>query len=113
MQRIRNFDIGEVFDVIRNNWGGDMDLDDLAPSAAGDAQFRERLTRFFRRAASPGSALALAKMNTQIDIRAILPSVHVPTLVLHRRAHPISPVEHGRRLDPTPGADWLPTHLAA
>ena len=84
------------FDVIRNQWAEDMDVDDLAPSAAGDALFRERLTSFFRRAASPGSALALAKMNTQIDIRAILPSVHVPTLVLHRTGDRDANVEEGR-----------------
>jgi class 3 adenylate cyclase len=84
------------FDVIRNQWGQDMDVDDLAPSAAGDALFRERLTRFFRRAASPGAALALAKMNTQIDIRAILPTIHVPTLVLHRTGDRDANVEEGR-----------------
>jgi len=39
--------------------------------------------RYERMCVSPGAALALAKMNSQIDVREILPTIHVPTLLLH------------------------------
>ena len=40
--------------------------------------------RTSRRSASPGAAAALIRMNTQIDVRDVLPTIRVPTLVLHR-----------------------------
>jgi len=51
-----------------------------------------------RRAASPGAAVALLRMNTQIDIRAILPTISVPTLVIHRTGDLDVNVEEGRWL---------------
>jgi class 3 adenylate cyclase len=72
------------FDAIQRGWGGVVDLDTLAPSSIGDERFREGWATYLRRSASPGAALALARMNTSIDVRAVLPAVHVPTLVLHR-----------------------------
>ena len=45
-----------------------------------------QLVTYYRRCASPGAALALMKMNTQIDVREVLPSIRVPTLVMHRMA---------------------------
>ncbi|HWC77676.1 MAG TPA: alpha/beta fold hydrolase, partial [Blastocatellia bacterium] len=63
------------YDAIEQGWGGVVDLDTLAPSAAGDPRFREWWASYLRRSASPGAALALAKMKTEIDIRAILPAV--------------------------------------
>ena len=46
--------------------------------------------------ASPGAALALTKMNTEIDIRHVLPTIRVPTLVIHREGDPLFDVEEGR-----------------
>ena len=74
----------KFFNSIEGGWGGAVDLDTLAPSSAGDAAFREWWAAYLRRSASPGAALALARMNTEIDIRDILPAVRVPTLILHR-----------------------------
>jgi class 3 adenylate cyclase len=63
-------------------WGGEMDISVLAPS--GDEAFKRRAVAYLRRSASPGAAVALLRMNTQIDVRAALPTISVPTLVLHR-----------------------------
>jgi class 3 adenylate cyclase len=63
-------------------WGGEMDISVLAPSA--DEAFKRRAVAYFRRSASPGAAVALLRMNTQIDVRQVLPTIRVPTLVLHR-----------------------------
>jgi hypothetical protein len=46
--------------------------------------------------ASPGAAVALTKMNAEIDVRNVLPSVRVPTLVIHRRGDMCLKVEEGR-----------------
>src|SRR4030095_16015504 len=46
--------------------------------------------------ASPGAALALTKMNAEIDVRGILPSIRVPTLVIHRVGDTCLKVEEGR-----------------
>ena len=72
------------YDAIERHWGGPVDIDDLAPSRADDEAFQRWAAAFFRRSASPGAAVALARMNTLIDIRDVLPAVRVPTLVMHR-----------------------------
>src|SRR5688572_29438925 len=72
------------FNAIRNGWGGVVDLDTLAPSTMNDERFRKWWATYLRHSASPADALALAKMNTDIDIRYILSAIHVPTLIIHR-----------------------------
>lgn len=72
------------FDAIEQGWGGVVDLEILAPSEIGDAAFRKWWAAYLRHSASPGAALALAKMNSQIDLRAVLPAIRVPTLIVHR-----------------------------
>jgi class 3 adenylate cyclase len=67
---------------LERNWGDRMDLDRLAPSE--DEAFKGRMATYFRRSASPGAAAALLRMNSQIDVRDVLPSIQAPTLVLHR-----------------------------
>jgi class 3 adenylate cyclase len=67
---------------IERAWGGEMDISTLAPSA--DEAFKRRAVDYLRRSASPGAAVALLRMNTQIDVRHVLPTVRVPTLILHR-----------------------------
>jgi class 3 adenylate cyclase len=49
-----------------------------------DERFRQWWATYLRHSASPADALALAKMNTDIDIRYILSAIHVPTLIIHR-----------------------------
>lgn len=65
-------------------WGGPAQLDILAPSAAGDERFREWFARYLRMSASPGAAVALLRMNSRLDIRPVLSSIRVPTLIMHR-----------------------------
>ena len=67
-----------------------------APSLVGDRRATEWLANYTRRAASPGAAIALARMNRGIDVRAALPAIHVPTLVLAREHDPDFPVAETR-----------------
>jgi class 3 adenylate cyclase len=105
------------FDLVEQDWGGIVDLEELAPSVADDPQFREWWSAYLRQSASPAAALALGKMNTQIDIRDVLSSIQVPTLVLHRigdrtvsieEARYISSQTPGAKLVELPGNDHLP-----
>ncbi len=55
------------------------------PATEENAAVRERFGRMMRRAVSPGAAVALVRMDFATDIRAVLPSIHVPTLVMVRQ----------------------------
>jgi class 3 adenylate cyclase len=58
--------------------------------------------------ASPGAATALLRMVADIDVRHILPSIHVPTLVLHRSGDEFVPLAEGRYLaERIPGARFV------
>jgi pimeloyl-ACP methyl ester carboxylesterase len=103
--------------LLERQWGELMDLEDYVPSKAGDEAFLRRLATYFRRSASPGAGVALLRMNTQIDIRHVLPSIHIPTLVIHRTGDRDANVEEGRwiagqipnaRFVELPGEDHLP-----
>lgn len=84
------------FELMRNEWGGPVGIDDRAPSMANDPEFREWWATYLRMGASPGAAVALTKMNAEIDVRGVLPSVRVPTLVIHRAGDMCLRVEEGR-----------------
>ena len=85
-------------ETIERDWGEGLDLEYLAPTRAEDEDFREWLSAYFRYGASPRAAVALGRLNSDIDIRDILPAVHVPTLVLHRTGDRHVKVEETRYL---------------
>jgi hypothetical protein len=98
-------------------WGGPVGIEERAPSAAADPAFRNWWASYLRMGASPGAAVALTEMNAEIDVRNVLPSVRVPTLVLHRKGDRCLHVEEGRYLAARiagaefvelPGDDHLP-----
>jgi class 3 adenylate cyclase/pimeloyl-ACP methyl ester carboxylesterase len=96
------------FDAIEHEWGRELGLDSLAPSVQEDPAIRRWLETYVRRSASPGAALALARMNTQIDVRHVLPAVKVPALIMHRTGDKDSAVEEGRYIaDRIPGAKFV------
>ena len=86
----------KLYDDIARQWGDGMDLDRYVPSKLDDEVFTRRLSAYFRSAASPGAAEALLRMNSAIDIRSVLPAIHVPTLVMHRIGDRSVTVEEGR-----------------
>ncbi len=102
---------------LETEWGGAADLEDLAPSRAHEPEFRAWWASFLRRSASPSAAVALGRMNSEIDVRDVLPTVRVPTLILHRTGDRDANVEEGRfiarripgaRFLELPGDDHLP-----
>ena len=83
-------------------WGQGTMVEVVAPSQAEDADARAWFARIERATASPGMLASLAQMFLDIDVRDVVPTVHVPTLVLHRRHDRLVNVRNGR---------WLAEHL--
>lgn len=95
-------------DLLRREWGGPVGIEERAPSLAADAEFRRWWAAYLRMGASPAAAVALTRMNAEIDIRPILPMVRVPTLVLHRTGDKCLRVEEGRYVAKRiPGAKYI------
>ena len=93
---------------IVDEWGGPVGIEERAPSKAHDPAFREWWASYLRMGASPGAAVALTRMNAEIDVRDVLPTIRVPTLVLHRRGDRCLNVEEGRYLaSKIPGAMFV------
>jgi class 3 adenylate cyclase len=67
------------------DWGHATMLEMLAPSAANDDRIVAWWRKYERMSATPNAAAAMLRANQEIDVRDILPLVHAPTLVLHRR----------------------------
>lgn len=101
---------------IIDDWGGPVGIEERAPSLAADPAFRDWWASYLRMGASPGAAVALTRMNAEIDVREVLPSIRVPTLVIHRSGDQLLKVEEGRYLAARiPGATLVelpgPDHL--
>jgi len=105
----------QYVDHVREDWGSGDRV--LAVTAGGDARLRQWAGRLERLAASPGTAAEIVRMNGEIDVRPVLPSIQAPTLVLHRpdnsyvdNRHSLYLAEHipgARRLE-LPGRHTLP-----
>jgi pimeloyl-ACP methyl ester carboxylesterase/DNA-binding CsgD family transcriptional regulator len=67
------------------SWGTGASLRAFAPGMLEKPRFREWWARYERLGASPAAVVALFRMNAEIDVRAVLPTIGVPTLVIHRR----------------------------
>jgi class 3 adenylate cyclase len=79
-------------------WGtGDL-IKIIWPSRAMNQDAINLIAKFERLSASPGAVKAIMLLNAQINVEPILPTVQVPTLVLHRRGDAMVPVELGRSL---------------
>ena len=104
--------------LVREEWGGAVAVELWAPSAAGDPEFERWWARLLRQGTSPAGAIELMNLYKEIDVRAALPAIDVPTLVLHRRDDRLVPARQARylaehirdaRYVELQGADHLPT----
>jgi pimeloyl-ACP methyl ester carboxylesterase/class 3 adenylate cyclase len=87
-----------LLERMEQGWGQGVLLSAFAQSLSTNVAARDWWARFQRQAASPGAAGALMRMIYEIDTRAILPAIRVPTLILHRTEDRMVPVEHARYL---------------
>lgn len=81
---------------VERTWGEEADRTRMGANV--DEALSDWWLRRARAAASPGAARDLILMNSQIDVRHVLPTIAVPTLVLHRTGDRDSRVEEGRYL---------------
>jgi class 3 adenylate cyclase len=88
--------IEAALDRLEKDWGTGESLGLFAPSVASDETFKLSWARFERLGASPSAVVALMRMNSEIDVRPILPSIRVPTLIIHREGDVRVNVEAGR-----------------
>lgn len=96
------------FELMKRDWGKPVGIEERAPSMANDPEFREWWATYLRMGASPGAAVALTKMNAEIDVRNVLPSIRVPTLVIHRKDDKCLKVEEGRYVaSKIPGSKYV------
>ena len=88
-----------------------------APTMAHDARYSRWFTRYQRLGMPPGAASTMYRWVTELDVRSILPSIRVPTLVLQRSGARHHRAEFGRylaehiessRYVELPGADTVP-----
>jgi class 3 adenylate cyclase len=105
-------------------WGSlelaEGDLRSVAPDVAFDRSTIERVARMFRAVASPASAAAMDRSLRRADVRAVLPSVQVPTLVLHsadedsvgQGRYTASMIPGAERVE-IPAKEWLPFWASA
>jgi class 3 adenylate cyclase len=77
-------------------------IEAVAPSQADDPETRAFYARMERASSSPGMLASLVQMFLDIDVRDVVPSVHVPALVLHRSHDRLVNIGNGR---------WLAEHL--
>ena len=89
-------------ELILPHWGEGSMIDISAPSQARDPEARAFYGRLERASASPGMMIALSQMFLDLDVREIVPSVHTPTLILHRTRDRLVNVRHSR---------WLAEHM--
>jgi pimeloyl-ACP methyl ester carboxylesterase len=80
------------------HWGEGSLVRVNAPSRRDDPAFLQWFAKIERAAASPGSVRALMTANYEIDVRHLLPTIRVPTLILHRAGDKLVPVSAGRYL---------------
>jgi DNA-binding SARP family transcriptional activator/pimeloyl-ACP methyl ester carboxylesterase len=92
----------EMYDALRDiaahRWGQGETIEWYLPGLAHSARARQLLGRFERMAVNPSAFLRLTQMIHDIDVRAVLPAIHVPTLVIQRLGDRITPPCHGRYL---------------
>ena len=98
----------KAMEAYEKGWGTTIGLRVMAPSVAQDESHREHWARYQRLAASPGAAIALYRMNIEIDIRNVLPTIRVPTLVLHRSGDRLINCANGRYVaESVPGSKYV------
>jgi class 3 adenylate cyclase len=96
-----------LVELVATKWGRPGFLAAIGGAGTHDPEEEERWDRYFRMAASPATAAAMGRMLFELDLRDVLPTVRVPTLVL-RTTSPYSTPETGRQLAGLiPGAEFV------
>jgi len=90
----RSARLGDMFDT----WGTGARLPVFAPSLAGDKSMQRWMARFERGSAPPGIVRPFVEAMADLDVRSVLPSIRVPTLVMQRAHDPFLDIRHSEYL---------------
>jgi len=85
-----------LFKYIDRAWGSGLSLPAWAPSRQNDPAMLQWWGRFERLGGSPAAVMAVVRMAAETDVGDILPSIRVPTLVIHCKDDMLIPIECGR-----------------
>jgi class 3 adenylate cyclase len=97
---------------IEQRWGSQAFADDhfrlVAPSLASDHELRRQWASILRLGSSPAAAIAVARMERDTDVRDLLPTIQVPTLVVCKSGCEMyTPAESRYMADSVPGAQFV------
>jgi len=88
-----------AMETLPERWGtSGANVTYFIPSAGNDARLQDWWRRLMVESASPGTAIAFMRMAFEIDVRDIVASIRVPTLILHRQGDHVCHVENARYL---------------
>jgi class 3 adenylate cyclase len=87
----------ELVDLLMTKWGRPGFLAAIDPTGVYDPEERERWDRYLRLTASPATAAAMGRVLLELDLRDVLRTVRVPTLVI-RTTSPYATPETGREV---------------
>ena len=94
--------------IAEHRWGQGASIDWFLPSRADSSDARRLFARFERMSVTPSAFLRILRMVKEIDVRAVLSTIHVPTLVIQRLDDRMTTRCHGRYLAAhIPGARYF------
>jgi class 3 adenylate cyclase len=98
----------EITDLITDQWGAGISQIAAAPSSLGDERAHQFWAHLERQSLGPGDVARMFDVLAHTDVRPVLPTIQVPTLVLHRTGDIFSPIEQSRYLAAhIPGARFV------
>jgi pimeloyl-ACP methyl ester carboxylesterase len=109
--------LAKFFELLQREWGSEAAVRPFAPEATSDPAVVAWGRRLLRSGTSPGGARDLLALYRDIDVRDVLPAIHVSALILHRDGDLISSAAQSRyiaaripnaRFVGFPGADHIP-----
>jgi pimeloyl-ACP methyl ester carboxylesterase len=86
----------EIVEAVDQGWGEGVSLAFLAFENLADRDFCRWWGRYERASASPGLVISALNLDAELDMREVLPAIHVPTLLIHRTGDPVMTVESAR-----------------
>jgi len=86
----------ESMATLPERWGKGLGIDAIAPSVAGQEWARSWRGRVQTYSNTPASAEAFMRMAFEIDVRDVVPTINVPTLVVHAARDQVCHIENAR-----------------
>src|SRR6478672_12526370 len=108
MQRTDGIDSEELLAGMAADWGTGENEHEINPDMPWNEEIRATWARHERLAASPATFALMRPLVAEMDVRALLPTVRVPTLVLHHTDDQVIPPTQGKYVaDHVPGAKYV------